>query len=249
MKKYYSKKLIVLALLMSASFVAAIMYSSSIDTANVKTGESKTVANVAAIENSTKVDANVDFLPFYKSAEFSPMWIKPGSDELNGFHSIPDFSFTNQDGLEITQSDFDNKITVVNFFFTTCPGICPMIKTKLAKVQSTYLADSKVSLLSHSIRPTTDTVMNLKKYALGNKIKSGKWNLVTGDKDAIYALAKNAYFANEDLGNIQNTKDFLHTENVMLIDQNRHIRGIYNGLNTASIDNLISDIRALKKEM
>jgi len=188
-------------------------------------------------------------LPFYNSAEFTPLWIEPGSDELNNFHHIPKFNFTNQDGQKITEENLENKLTVVNFFFTTCPGICPLIKSKLFKVQEAYLNDESVSLLSHSIRPSTDTVAALKKYADGNKMKSGKWDLVTGDKDAIYALAKNSYFASEDLGEIQNTNDFLHTENILLIDQNKHIRGIYNGLNSASIDNLILDIKVLKKEL
>ena len=118
----------------------------------------------------------------------------------------------------------------------------------MSKVQETFLDDPAVKILQHSIRPSSDTVETLKQYADYHKIKSGKWHLVTGEKDSIYSLAKGAYFASEDLGNIQNTNDFLHTESILLIDQNRHIRGIYNGLNAASMGYLLTDIEALKAE-
>ena len=196
-------------------------------------------------EKTTEAEA----LPFYNSAEFTPNWIKPYSKELEDFHRIPSFSFINQDGKKITDRSFQDKIYVAGFFFSTCPGICPIIRSKLVKVQEAFIDDPKVSILQHSIRPTTDTPEVLQKYAKENGIKSGKWNLVTGDKDTIYKLAKSAYFASEDLGNIQNTDDFLHTESLLLIDQNRQIRGIYNGMNSSSIAYLITDIKALKKEM
>lgn len=124
-----------------------------------------------------------------------------------------------------------------------------MIRSKLSKVQNKFLDDDMVSIVSHSIRPTTDTASTLQDYAKKNGIISNKWHLLTGEKDTIYTLARTAYFANEDLGDIQNTNDFLHTENVLLIDENRHIRGIYNGLNTTSINHLIDDIAVLKNEM
>lgn len=190
-----------------------------------------------------------DTLPFYNSEEFSPHWIAPNSPELKSFHRIPAFSFTNQDGQTIDEKTVENKIYVAGFFFSTCPGICPMIRSKLSKVQETYLDDPQIEILQHSIRPNTDTVEVLKAYANEHGIVSGKWHLVTGDKDAIYTMAKTYYFASEDLGNIQNTLDFLHTENILLIDENRHIRGIYNGLNSASVDDLITDIGLLKAEI
>lgn len=123
-----------------------------------------------------------------------------------------------------------------------------MIRSKLTKVQDSFVDDPDINILQHSIRPTTDTVEVLKAYAIKNGIKSTNWHLLTGDKDAIYTLAKRAYFASDDLGNIQNTDDFLHTESILLIDQNKHIRGIYNGLNSASVNYLITDIKALKTE-
>lgn len=187
-----------------------------------------------------------DALPYYNSQEFTPNWLQSDSPALASFHRIPAFSFTNQDGQEITQKTMEDKIFVAGFFFSTCPGICPMIRSKLSKVQATFLDDPSVAIIQHSIRPNTDTVEKLKEYAKENEIVSGKWHLLTGNKDTIYSLAKSAYFASEDLGNIQKTDDFLHTESILLIDQNKHIRGIYNGLNSASVDFLIADIETLK---
>jgi protein SCO1/2 len=194
------------------------------------------------------MNAAAESLPYYNSKEFTPHWIEPNSAELENFHQIPAFSFMDQDGQNVTEKNFENKIYVAGFFFSTCPGICPMIRSKLSKVQETFLDDSDVKIIQHSIRPSTDTIEILKAYADQHDIKSGKWHLVTGNKDAIYKLAKTSYFASDDLGNIQNTDDFLHTESILLIDQNRHIRGIYNGLNSASMAYLIADIKTLKAE-
>jgi protein SCO1/2 len=204
--------------------------------------------SVITVTSAYGADDLSNQLPYYNSKEFTPHWIENGSEALNGFHQIPPFSFTNQDGEEVSEKDFDNKIYVAGFFFSTCPGICPMIRSKLAKVQEAFIDDDNVKILQHSIRPHTDTVELLKAYADKNGIVSGKWYLATGERDAIYSLAKSAYFASDDLGNLQNTEDFLHTESLLLIDKNRHIRGIYNGLNSASVDYLISDIEALKAE-
>lgn len=189
-----------------------------------------------------------DNLPYYDSEEFTPQWLEPFAPELDGLHRIPSFKFLNQDGEYVTDRTLQNDIYVANFFFTTCPGICPMVRSKLSRVQDAFADDENVKILSHSIRPTTDTVETLKEYAEMYGIQSDKWHLVTGDKDEIYELAKSAYFASEDLGNIENTNDFLHTENLLLIDQNKNIRGIYNGLNTTSVNYLIADIKALKEE-
>jgi protein SCO1 len=187
-----------------------------------------------------------EVLPYYNSAEFTPHWLTPASPELEHFHRIPSFSFINQDGKMITNKNVENKIYVANFFFTTCPGICPTSRSKLSKIQNNFINDANVMILAHSINPTTDTVKVLKKYADRHGIKSSHWQLLTGDQDKIYDIAKRAYFASEDLGKIENTEDFLHTENLLLIDQQGYIRGIYNGLNTSSVDNLIADIRRLK---
>lgn len=171
------------------------------------------------------------------------------SKELENFHQIPSFNFTNQNGEKISDNSFKDKIFIANFFFTACPGICPTTRSKLKLVQEAFLNDAQVEIISHSITPSDDTVDILKNYADKNGIQSGKWHLVTGDRAEIYHLAKSAYFASEDLGNIQNEDDFLHTESLFLVDSNKHIRGIYNGLSKSSIGYLIKDIARLKEEM
>ena len=195
------------------------------------------------------VFAMAESLPFYSSEEFAPQWIDPTSEELESFHQIPSFSLTNQDGDRITDRSFENKIYVAGFFFSTCPGICPTIQSKLSKVQEKFLGHPDVRILQHSIQPSTDTVDVLKAYADKNEINSDIWHLLTGDKEQIYNLAKSAYFASDDLGNEQNFADFLHTESLLLIDSNRHIRGIYNGLNSTSVGYLMQDMETLIAEM
>ena len=194
---------------------------------------------VAALTNAAQTD-----LPYYDTPEFTPRWLLNAKD-LTGFHRIPDFEFTNQNGEQITQADVAGRVYVASFFFSTCPGICPAIRSKLSRVQEHFAEDDAVVILAHSIRPSTDTVETLRAYAAANDVRTGKWHLLTGEREDIYRLAKEAYFANEDLGEMRSIDDFLHTENLLLIDKNRHIRGIYNGLSASSVDHLIADITLL----
>ena len=143
---------------------------------------------------------------------------------------------------------FENKIYVTDFFFTRCPGICPRMTKNLGILQDKFENDDEVLLLSHSITPTQDSVPILKQYAEDHDVISGKWHLVTGTQQEIYKLGRKDYFVEEDLGLKKEADEFLHTENFVLVDKNRHIRGIYNGLNKASIRQLKLDIETLKKE-
>ncbi|MFK7889124.1 MAG: SCO family protein [Gammaproteobacteria bacterium] len=186
-------------------------------------------------------------LPYYNSVDFTPHWLAGNTAALEHFHRIPAFRFTNQNGTEVTEKTVAGKVYVASFFFSTCPGICPAIRSKLSRVQDTYRDDPEVLILSHSIRPSTDSIDVLQAYARSNDIDANTWHLLTGDKARTYALAKAAYFANEDLGNLAKQDDFLHTENILLIDQDRHIRGIYNGLSASSVANLLEDISLLKQ--
>ena len=187
-----------------------------------------------------------DQLPFYNTADFTPHWISAANADT--FYSIPGFSFTNQYGITITRKNFDNKITVVDFFFTTCPGICKKLAASLMQVQQAFKNDSDVLLLSHSVTPERDSVPVLKKYADDHHAISGKWNFVTGNRNAIYLIARTAYFADEDMGWKQDSTAFLHTENILLIDKKHHIRGVYKGTVPGEIDNLITDIKKLEKD-
>ena len=185
-------------------------------------------------------------LPYYNSADFSPKWLDEG--EAKDIHSIPDFKFTNQEGRTITRKDFDDKVTVVDFFFTSCPGICKKLTSGLMQVQEAFKTDDNVRLLSHSVTPDRDSVPVLKAYALEHGAINGKWHFVTGERSAIYNIARTAYFADEDMGWKQDSSTFLHTENVLLVDKHHHIRGVYKGTIPLQITELISDIKKLELE-
>lgn len=192
--------------------------------------------------------SRVEYLPYYSDEFFTPYWITPNSDEEKSFHKIPDFQLLNQLGDTVSQTTFDDKIYIADFFFTTCPGICLKMTGNMVKVQEAFKDDPEVLLISHSVTPSIDSVPVLKNYAKKNGVMDNKWHLVTGDKTEIYNLGRNQYFVENELGVPKDINDFLHTENFLLIDKNKHIRGIYNGLNRASIAQLITDIKALKLE-
>jgi protein SCO1/2 len=148
----------------------------------------------------------------------------------------------------VTNKTFDGKIYVANFFFTSCPGICKNLTNNLKTIQKAFEKDDTVLLLSHSVTPEKDDVKALKVYATNNGVISNKWHLITGNKNDIYNIARQAYFADEDLGKQLTVNDFLHTENVLLIDKHKRIRGIYKGISSLEMQNLIHDIQLLKQE-
>ncbi len=201
-----------------------------------------------ACSNKTEKDSRVEILPYYRDATFTPHWMDSKNNDLQSFHKISPFELVNQEGETITQKTFKDKIYVTDFFFTTCPGICPKMTANMGILQKAFLQDDEVLLLSHSVTPKRDSVPVLKNYAETKGIKSEKWHIVTGKREVIYSLGRNDYFVEEDLGLEKHPDDFLHTENFVLIDKNRHIRGIYNGLNKTAIQQLIADIETLKKE-
>lgn len=185
-------------------------------------------------------------LPYYKEATFTPQWLGSDSAVIKEFHGISPFSLFNQDGNIITEKTLKGKICVVDFFFTSCPGICPKMTSNMAVLQDEFLYNDNVLLLSHSVTPELDSISVLKDYALAKGIVSTRWYLLTGEREMIYDLGRNNYFVEEDLGLEKTKDDFLHTENFVLIDQNLHIRGIYNGLNKTSINQLMKDIKVLE---
>ncbi|QCX00372.1 SCO family protein [Aggregatimonas sangjinii] len=197
----------------------------------------------------TEEASRVENLPYYNEVTFTPNWLRPNSEEERQFHKIPDFELINQLGDTITPKTFDDKIYITDFFFTSCPGICLKMTGNMLKLQEEFEDDDDILLLSHSVTPTIDSVAVLKKYAERHDIIANKWHLVTGDKTTIYKLGREEYFVENDLGIPKDINDFLHTENFLLIDKNKHIRGIYNGLNRASVAQLITDVKALKEEL
>ena len=187
-----------------------------------------------------------DKLPYYVTPDFTPHWYSE-KELQQPLHQIPAFSFINQSGNRVTEQTVTGKIYVANFFFTSCPGICKRLTNNLSLVQEAFQG-SEVLILSHSVTPETDSVPKLWQYAQQYKINQQQWHLLTGARDALYGIARKAYFADEDLGELQPENDFLHTENVLLIDKQRRIRGVYKGTSELDIRNLISDIKRLQQE-
>jgi protein SCO1/2 len=193
--------------------------------------------------------SEVAHLPYYNTPDFTPIFLTSSSDADKEIrHAIDSFSFTDQDGEEITQKDIEGKIHVANFIFTSCGSICPTMTRHLKLVQDEFLNDTTVVLLSYSVTPWIDTVDKLKTFADKNGVNSTNWHLLTGKKAEIYTLARQSYFAEEDLGFTRDSTEFLHTEHVLLVDKNKRIRGIYNGTLQLEAEQLIEDIKTLTKQ-
>lgn len=186
-----------------------------------------------------------EVLPVYQPADFNPELVDSTLHYVKKYHTIDDFSLINQNGKVITQEDYNNKIYVADFFFTTCPTICPVMTKNMARIQSRIMNDDEVLLLSHSVTPEIDSIPQLKKYAIEKGVVDNKWNLVTGDRKQIYTLARKSYLAVKDDGD-GGPFDMIHTENFILVDKEKRIRGTYDGTNPEEIEELMADLEILK---
>ncbi|RKR14571.1 protein SCO1/2 [Maribacter vaceletii] len=185
-------------------------------------------------------------LPIYQPAMVNSELVDSTLQYVKKYHSIANFSLTNQNGETITQENYKNKIYIADFFFTTCPTICPIMTKNMGVIQSKIVKDTDVLLLSHSVTPDIDSVAQLKKYALEKGVIDTKWNLVTGSKKEIYDLARKSYLAVKTDGD-GGPFDMIHTENFILVDKEKRIRGFYDGTKTEDIEKLVSDLKILKK--
>ncbi|WP_066226037.1 SCO family protein [Formosa haliotis] len=186
-------------------------------------------------------------LPIYQPAQVEQELVDSTLFDVRKYHKIADFSLINQNGKTITQNDYKDKIYVADFFFTTCQTICPIMTDHMVKIQNETLNDDEVMLLSHTVTPEIDSVPQLKKYTLKKGVIDNKWNLVTGDKKQIYDLARKSYLAVKTVGD-GDEFDMIHTENFMLIDKKKQIRGFYDGTDPEAIKQLLKDIEVLKRE-
>lgn len=186
-------------------------------------------------------------LPIYQPAEVSFELVDSSLQHVKKYHKIANFSLTNQNGNRISQRDYQGKIYVADFFFTTCPSICPIMTNNMAYIQSKIMDDPQVKLLSFSVTPEIDSVPQLKKYALEKGVNDKKWNLLTGDKKEIYTLARKSYFVVKEDGD-GGPHDMIHTENFVLVDPEKRIRGYYDGTDKAAMENLLTDLKILKEE-
>lgn len=183
-------------------------------------------------------------LPIYTPSIVNPELVDTTVQHIANNHFIADFAFTNQNGKTITQKDYEGKIYVADFFFTTCPTICPMMTDNMVWLQEQIKNNPKVMLLSHSVTPDIDSVPVLKAYAQKKGVLDSKWNLVTGDKKDIYYIARKSYLAVKT-GKPSELYDMVHTENFVLVDQKRRVRGFYDGTKREEVEKLLADINFL----
>lgn len=197
---------------------------------------------------STQQRVADEAVPYYNTPDFTPIWPANSAHVKQKItHRIANFAFRDQANQLITQDSVANKIYVANFFFTTCPSICPKMTNLLKTVQDTFRHEPRVALLSFSVTPWVDSVPRLRRYAENKGIIHSKWHLLTGERSALYTLARQSYFAEESIGFTKDSTEILHTEHLILVDQNRRIRGVYNGTMPLEIDKLLVDIRTLLK--
>ena len=185
-------------------------------------------------------------LPIYQPDMVNKELVDTTVQYVRKYHKVPDFKLVNQNGDTITQKDYEDKIYITDFFFTTCQGICPIMTDHMVKIQEEFKDDPEVLLLSHSVTPEIDSVVQLKKYAEEKGVIDEKWNLVTGDKKQIYDLARKSYLVAKSQRN-GGKYDMVHTENFALVDKNKQVRGFYDGTNPEAIEQLVEDVKLLKK--
>lgn len=186
-------------------------------------------------------------LPVFNPADVNPKLVDKSVINITRNHKVADFKLINQNGEIITQNDYKDKIYVADFFFTRCMTICPVMTNNMGKLQEVFKNDDEIKFLSHSVTPEMDSIPILKEYAVKKGVIDAKWNITTGDKKHIYELARKSYFAVLDEGD-GGLQDFIHTENFILVDKKRQIRGFYDGTDSKDIERLILDIKILQNE-
>lgn len=188
-----------------------------------------------------------NILPIYNPSEINPKLVDESVRNVTKNHQISSFSLVTQDGENVNQSLTEDKIYVADFFFTTCPTICPKMAKQMKRVYDEFEDEERFMILSHTVYPENDSSVVLKKYAVELEVNTQKWVFLTGDKKIIYDLARKSYFAATTEGD-GGVSDFIHTENFVLIDTKRQIRGFYDGTSTEEVSKLINDIQALLQE-
>ena len=187
-------------------------------------------------------------LPILNPNDLNPGLVDESLQSKGIDHTVAPFSLISQNGMEVTQDDVENHIRIVNYFFTTCPGICLDMAKSLRKVQSKYLDNDAIKIMSHSAMPEYDTPKVLKNYAEVNDVDSNRWILLTGEPDLINNLARTSYFTVLKEGEGWDEHSFIHTENLVLVDHKGRLRGYYDGTSENDTDLLIDHIAVLLEE-
>jgi protein SCO1/2 len=206
-------------------------------------------ANQNTIEFREKHD---NILKVINPYDVNPDLVDDSIKLVRSGHTVSDFHFVNQYGDSITQANLENKIYVTNFFFTTCGGICPTMNEQFKRVQGEFKSDDWLMLLSHTVWPEGDSIQRLYDYSLNYDAIPTKWWFLTGTKKELYTMARKSYLVVPDENNPDydhgSESDFIHTENFVLIDPKKQIRGMYDGTNPDDVSELIKDIYDLKRE-
>lgn len=204
------------------------------------------VASALAMGSIYKLYQPPPYLPVYAPNMLDESLVDPSIQYVRKYHKIPDFTLINQNGDTITQANYEDKIYVADFFYTTCPSFCKELTANLKVIQEATKDDDEIRLISHTVTPEIDSFEKLKEYAVKHGVNDEKWNLVTGEKKEIYELARKAYCVVQDDGD-GGEYDMIHTENFVLIDKKKRIRGFYDGTNSEEVKQLLKDIQILKK--
>ena len=186
-------------------------------------------------------------LPIFQPNDVNYELVDSSIQHVKRFHKIKSFEFLNQNGEKISEKSYDGFIYVADFFFTTCPSICPIMTNNMVKIQNFIKDKDKVKLLSFSVTPEIDSVPVLKEYSLKKGVDDKYWNLLTGDKQKIYSLARKSFLVVKENGEI-NSHDMIHTENFVLVDREKRIRGFYDGTDDKDMQVLKKDIEILLEE-
>ena len=186
-------------------------------------------------------------LPVYTPVMINPELVDESKRNERVKHRIADFELIDQDGNAFNQNDLEGKYYVSDFFFTTCPTICPDMSSQLQRVQAANQNNSDFLIVSHTVQPEVDSAETLKAYAELYEADPAQWVFLTGDKKMIYDLARKSYFAATTEGD-GGGNEFIHTENFILVDKEKRIRGFYDGTSEESVDQLIEDIEILAQE-
>jgi protein SCO1/2 len=184
-------------------------------------------------------------LPIYNPSDLNPAVVDDDLERVGRGHRIGDFDLIDQWGNKADSSLLQGKIYVADFFFTTCPTICIDMGANFQRIQETYKDEDRLHLVSHTVMPEIDTVEVMRAYGERMGAIKGKWHLLTGEKRELYRMARREYFAVMEQGTSFDEHDFIHTENVILVDEKKRIRGFYDGTSDLDIDRLIGDIQIL----
>ncbi len=187
-------------------------------------------------------------LQVYQPVDVNPKLVDEDMQRQGRDHHIAPFHLIDQQGDSVTNADFEGVIYVADFFFTTCPSICPKMSNNLSALAVEYANEPRIKFLSHSVTPEKDSVPVLAAYAAKFNANSAQWKLVTGDKKHIYELARRSYFAVTTEGD-GGPDDFIHTENFILVDTKSRIRGFYDGTSKPDMERLRGDIAILMLEV